>query len=163
MYDQCSEQVKTKLEATTGWETIQNNQELHELISKIERICVGFDDHKQEVYNLVQSIKSLMLYSQGENETVDAYAQGFKSHWDTCTAFGASPGEHAGLINGILATAAWVGDAANIQPAERERAIAESTESVKAAMIISGSDKKRFGKLKLELANDYLLGTDCHF
>ena len=27
-------------------------------------------------------------------------------------------------------------------------------------MIISGSDKKSFGKLKLELANDYLLGTD---
>ena len=160
LYDQCSEQVKTKLEATNGWAATQNNQELHELISKIERICVGFDDHKQEVYNLVQSMKSLMLFSQGEKETVDEYVQGFKSHWDTCSAFGGSPGEHEGLVNGILATAAWVADPDNIIPAERERAVRESTESVKAAMVISGAEKRRFGQLKLDLANDYLLGTD---
>ncbi len=34
------------------------------------------------------------------------------------------------------------------------------TESVKAALLISGADKMRFGKLKDELANNYLLGTD---
>ena len=61
LYDQYSEQVKTRLEATNGWEGTQNYQLLHELIWKIERICVGFDDHKQEVNNLVQSMKSLML------------------------------------------------------------------------------------------------------
>ena len=27
-------------------------------------------------------------------------------------------------------------------------------------MIISGADRKRYGQLKLDLANDYLLGTD---
>jgi hypothetical protein len=94
LYDQCSEQVKTKLEATNGWENTQNDQLLHELVAKIERICVGFDDHKKEVYNLVQSLKSLMLYSQGEKDTVDSYIQSFKSHCDTCSAFGASPGMH---------------------------------------------------------------------
>lgn len=47
LYDQCSEQVKTKLEATAGWEATRNDQVLHELISKIKRICVGFDNHKQ--------------------------------------------------------------------------------------------------------------------
>jgi hypothetical protein len=33
-------------------------------------------------------------------------------------------------------------------------------ESVKAALLISGTDKTRFGKLKDELANNYFLGTD---
>ncbi len=37
---------------------------LHEFIHKIERICVGFDDHKQEVLNLVQALKMLFLYTQ---------------------------------------------------------------------------------------------------
>ena len=80
------------MEATNGWAATQNNQELHELISKIERICVGSDYHKQEVYNLIQSMKSLMLFSQREKETVDKYVQGFKSHWDTCSAFGGFAG-----------------------------------------------------------------------
>ena len=31
---------------------------------------------------------------------------------------------------------------------------------MKAALLISGADKRRYGKLKDELANNYLLGTD---
>jgi hypothetical protein len=31
---------------------------------------------------------------------------------------------------------------------------------VKAALLISGADKRRFGKLKDDLVNNYLLGTD---
>ena len=48
VYDQCSKEVR----------------DLHELILKIERIYVGFDNHKQEVYNLVQAMKTLFLYTQ---------------------------------------------------------------------------------------------------
>ena len=47
MYDQCSQEVRDKLESSDGWETVQTDQSLHELILKIELICVGFDDHKQ--------------------------------------------------------------------------------------------------------------------
>ncbi len=56
VYDQCSQEVCDKLEGTEDWERTQRNQSLHELIQKIERICVGFDDHKQEVFNLVQAL-----------------------------------------------------------------------------------------------------------
>ena len=58
VYDQCSQEVKDKLAGTDDWESIQRDQLLHKLISKIERICVGFDDHKQEVFNLVQALKT---------------------------------------------------------------------------------------------------------
>jgi hypothetical protein len=36
----------------------------------------------------------------------------------------------------------------------------KANEVVKAALLISGADKRRFGKLKDNLANNYLLGTD---
>jgi hypothetical protein len=49
VYDKCSQGVKDKLEATDNWECIQQDQSLHKLIQKVERICVGSDDHKQEV------------------------------------------------------------------------------------------------------------------
>ncbi len=57
VYEQCSREVKEKLENTENWEAIQREQCLHSLIQKIERICVGLDDHKQDMFNLVQALK----------------------------------------------------------------------------------------------------------
>ena len=59
------------MKATKDWDVVQSQQLLHELIRRIEKICVGFDDHKQSVFNLVQSLKMLFLYSQLEKETVE--------------------------------------------------------------------------------------------
>ena len=36
----------------------------------------------------------------------------------------------------------------------------DASKVVKAALLISGADKTRFGWLKDKLANNYLLGTD---
>ena len=102
VYDQCSLEVRDKLEASDEWDKVQREQSLHNLINKIERICVGFDDHKQEVFNLVQALKTLFLYTQTEKESVDKYAPNFKSLWDTVEAFGGSPGIQQGLVKGLL-------------------------------------------------------------
>ena len=67
VYDQCYQEVRDKLESLDGSETVQTDQSLHQLIFNIERICVGFDDHKQEVYNLLQAMKTLFLYKQTED------------------------------------------------------------------------------------------------
>jgi hypothetical protein len=67
VYGQCSQEVKDKLEGSDNWERIQSEQSLHKLIQKIKRICVGFDDHKQEVFYLVQSLKLLFLYMQNKS------------------------------------------------------------------------------------------------
>ena len=63
VYDQCSQEVQDKLKATRDWETVQATQSLDELITRIEKICVGFNDHKQSVFNLVQSLKTKRLMS----------------------------------------------------------------------------------------------------
>ncbi len=102
MYDQCSQEVRNKLEAMDNWERTQRNQSFHELIQKIECICVGFGDHKQEVFNLVQALKTLFLFTQGEKDTVDEYGRNFRSLWDTVEAFGGSPGIHKGLMDRLL-------------------------------------------------------------
>ena len=72
VYDQCSQEVKDKLEGTDDWESIQKDQSLHDLVNKIERICVGFDDHKQEVFNLVQALKTLFIHpnQQGDRRAI---------------------------------------------------------------------------------------------
>jgi hypothetical protein len=70
---------------------MQCKQSLHELITKIERICLGFNDHKQEIFNLVQMLKMLFFYTQTDKETVEEYLWNFKSLWDTVKVFGGSP------------------------------------------------------------------------
>ena len=48
----------------------------------------------------------------------------------------------------------------NPNDAQIEAAENAAVEQVKAALLISGADRRKFGKLKDELANNYLLGTD---
>ena len=140
----------------TGRES-KKAQSLHELITKIEKICVGFDNHKQKVFNLVQSLKTLILYTQSDKVTVEEYGCNSRSLWDTVEAFGGSPGVHEGLVRGILSNVMR-----GTTPTAKERSDAEETasEAVKAALLISGADRRKYGKLKDELANNYLLGMD---
>jgi hypothetical protein len=98
VYEQCSREVKEKLENTKNWEAIQREQRLHSLIQKIKRICVSFNNHKQDVFNLVQALKALFLYTQLEKELVEEYRRNIKSLWDTVEAFGGSPGLHKGMM-----------------------------------------------------------------
>ena len=115
VYDQCSQEVKDKLESSKGWYTLQNDQSLHQLILKIERICIGFDDHKQEVYNLAQAMKTLSLYTQTNIDSVEDYSCNLTSIWNTAEAFGASPGIHRGFVEGwFLAEPRRITDVNNI-------------------------------------------------
>jgi hypothetical protein len=160
VYNQCSQEVKDKLEATNDWESIQQNQSLHKLIQKVERICVGFNDHKQEVFNLVQALKTLFLYTQGEKDGVDQYEHNFRSLCDTVKVFGGLPGVHKGLMNALLKDPSRVNNVHNVTPKEHAEAKETACKAVKAAMLISGMDKQQYGKLRDELANNYLLGTN---
>jgi hypothetical protein len=156
VYDQCSQEVRDKLKATKDWEVVQSQQSLHELIRRIKKICVGFDDHKQSAFNLVQSLKMLFLYSQSDKETVEENTRNFRSLWDTVEAFGGSPG----IQDGLVAEALRRRNITNPTPTELSEAEDVSIEQVKAAMLISGASRQQYGKLKDELANDYLLGSD---
>ena len=91
--------MKDKLEGMANWEGTQRDQSLHDLINKIERICVGFNNHKQEVFNLVKALKTLFLYSQSDKETMEQYDRNFRAFWETVEAFRDSPGVHQGMID----------------------------------------------------------------
>ncbi len=157
VYGQCSQEVCDKLKSTENREATQKEQSLHELILKIKRICVGFDDHKQEFFNLVQALKMLFLYTQGKKETVEEYGRNIKSLWDTVEAFGVSPGIHKGLMDSILAATVT---SKSPTMASIKQVGEESSKAVKAALLISGADRRRYGALKDALANNYLLGSN---
>ena len=102
-------------------------------------------------------MKTLFLYTQSEKESVEDYARNFKSLWDMVEAFGGSPGVHEGLVRGFLED---IAGGRVPTAADRKDGEAASSKAMKAALLISGADRRRYGKLKDELANNYLLGTD---
>jgi hypothetical protein len=155
--NQCSQEVQDKLKTTKDWETVQKEQSLHDLITKIEKICIGFNDHKQLVFNLVQSLKrTLFLYTQAEKDSAEEYSRNFRSLWDMVEAFGGLPGIHKGLVDAELVTKNII----NPLPAQTKATQEVANEVVQAVLLISGVDRHKYGKLKDELANNYLLGTD---
>ena len=127
LYDQCSEEVKNKLQAEQGWDDVERDQSTHLLITRIRRICTGFEEHKQGTYNLVQSMRRLFLHVQGNNDSVSDFVRHFKGLWSTAEAFGASPGLHLGLTESWLQGADWVADRAHPTDNERTRAVEESS------------------------------------
>ena len=158
VYAQCLQGVRDKLKASKDWETVEQEQSLHDLISQVERTCVEFNDHKQDVFNLVQALKTLFLYTQGDKKSMQEYGRNFRSLWDTVEAFGGSLGIHKGLTDALLMPVTSMGGVPSA--AEQKKAEEDSSEAVKAALLISGADRRRYGALKDALVNNYLLGND---
>ena len=62
---------------------------------------------------------------------------------------------HKGLVNATLKTMVRM-----LTAAQRKAAEEIVSEAVKAALVISGADRRKYGKIKDKLANNYLFGTD---
>jgi hypothetical protein len=112
------------------------------------------------VFNLVQVLKMLFLYTQNKKHGVKEYGRNFRSLWDTVEAFGGSPGIHKGMVDGMLQDPKKVANITKPTAKEIEKVHVGASEAVKAALLISGADKQRFRKLKDDLSNYYLLGSD---
>ncbi len=109
---------------------------------------------------MVQALRSLFLYTQSKKETVEEYGRNLKSLWDIVEAFGGSPGLQKGMMEAMVKDRMRFADSATPTEEEMARMENEANEAVKAALLISGADKRQYGKLKDKLANDYLFGTD---
>ncbi len=66
---------------------------------------------------------------------------------------------HKGLVNGLLSNTTRVKDMQKPTDQEIAKAEDDSCEAAKAALLVSGADERQYGKLKDELANNYLLGS----
>jgi hypothetical protein len=118
------------------------------------------DNHKQDIFNLVQVLRSLFLYTQSGKEMVEEYGRNLKSLWDTVVAFRGSPGLHKGMMEGMVKERTRFADLAAPTKEEMARVEYEANEAVKVALLISGADKRQYRKLRDELANKYLFGTN---
>ena len=60
----------------------------------------------------------------------------------------------------MLAEPGCIANINNITNAEQAEPETQTSDAVKAKVLISGYDKRRYGRVKNDLENNYLLGTD---
>ena len=85
---------------------------------------------------------------------MEDYSRNLTSLWDKVEAFGASPGIHRGLVEGwLLAEPGRIADINNITDAERAEDETQTSDAFKAALLISGAEKRRYGGLQNDLGN----------
>ncbi len=70
VWDQCLKEITDKLDVWEECKKTQMNQSLHNLITKKDGICMGFNSHKQEIFNPVQGLKMLLLHIQANKESI---------------------------------------------------------------------------------------------
>jgi hypothetical protein len=64
------------------------------------------------------------------------------------------------MVDALMKAASRFADPGTPTKEEIAKVKNEANKVVKAALLISGADKQRYGNLKNEFANNYLLGTD---
>ncbi len=97
------------------------------------------------MFNLVQALKALFLYMLLEKDSVKEYWRNLKSLWDTVEAFGGSPRLHKGMMEALAKDATRFANAAAPMEDEIAKMENEANKAMKAALLISGADKQRYG------------------
>jgi hypothetical protein len=64
------------------------------------------------------------------------------------------------MVDAMLLDPKRAVDVKNLTHAKMDKAYNDVLDAVKAVLLISGADKRRHGRLKDDLANNYLLRTD---
>jgi hypothetical protein len=93
IWGQTSKKMQLNLEAKTGYETMENESNILDLLKEIKIVSYKFDVHRKEEESLSMAIKELASYRQG-NLSIDDYYKEFQSRCGVIEQFGGTVGSH---------------------------------------------------------------------
>eukprot|EP00956_Cyclotella_meneghiniana_P035517 scaffold115573_cov38-Cyclotella_meneghiniana.AAC.1 len=155
----CHPEVEEKLEASSKWPAIRASKDVVDLLELIRGICMKHDEVKQGTMSLVELDLQWYLNFQDNDESVTDYAKRFKNTIDLIETFGGRPGLHPTIVEQHTREYELLSGKveANFTADEKEEILKTSMEEYRAALFLRISNDAKFGNLKLELDNMYLL------
>jgi len=167
LWEQCSPSVQGRIKGMDDYPTLEASRDPVDLIKKIHQVCCGADAHRQPIYAMVQTVKALATFFQGNRQSNEDYKEKFDAHWSVVEQLGGNLVNHTEFIDeraAEIAQEAMARDAtrtdANPTDAEMECARNEIAAEVKAAFMLSGASNSRYKELKDYLENQYVTGSD---
>jgi hypothetical protein len=139
---QCLPSVRSKLESDDGYSTLENNDDVVGLLKELRKMAFLTGGEQDPFWTLQIALKRFATMSQGPTESVVNYHKRFLANVKVLEA---QMGEFIPmkLVDGTTAA---------------DKKVAR--DKMMSMMMLSGADKKRYGKLLEDLNNNYLAGTD---
>lgn len=154
---QCTDYTRAKLEATTGWEALEDTLDLMGLLKVLKEIMCRFEDHKYDVLALHWSIKRLYTFRQGQSMSNEAFLEKFKTLTEVADDHGADVGIFPAAVRAKLAEQ-MASDPDAPTPEELKAAKAVVKQEYLAVAYLSATNYDRYGDLLKDLENDYVKG-----
>jgi hypothetical protein len=148
---QCSQSVKMKLEATTGYEKAKTGDNCKWLLTSLKNICHKFEHTENRFVALVNAKAAIFNCCQGQTQTTTDYYESFKELLSVLESY-------EGQLHDPAAAAP---DSANVKAlttdAERNTFMRDRYSAI---LFLRNSDSQRYDQLKLDLSNDFSKGRD---
>jgi len=156
VHGQCSPELKNKLEYDTEFLDQEAESDVVALLAKLERMAFSTEGSRHPVWTLQNTMRRFFTFSQGNNESITKYHTRFMSQVKVAeTQWGYLVPPTSITIQPIHDDEGGVTNQAAMD-AEKERARGRFL----AMLLLDGADKKRFERMKNDLYNAYLAGTD---
>jgi hypothetical protein len=147
IYDQCSQELKNKLEGTEGYDGVKNTNNVAKLLTMIHGYCCQFDLLSDKHMAIVVAIKNLFYFFQKAEQSNADYHEDFMAMLEVIEEYGG-----AGLMTHfpnmlkreIEADGTDMSKATNKQMKEGKKVVHEK---FLAALMLSGANGAKYNDL----------------
>jgi hypothetical protein len=160
----CDPSLKEKLKTASSYESVKNSNDIVKLLELIRGFAHNHDEVKQGTMAYVEHDLRLYLGYQKANVPLDDFVREFRARKDVVNTFGGRAGYHPALYRKHCEElAAELGNTvANLDAAERQKAMDSSCEDYLASLLIRISNEDLYGSVKKGLDNMNLFKQDTY-
>ena len=158
VWGQCSNIMRTKVEAMDGFSVIEGAGDGIALLKSLKSVALSFPELKWISHSLHEAMKRYYNVSQGKFATTQAYLDHFQNLVDVVIHSGGEIARHPGVENQVIGEKIMMQETMNDN--DWKAVNAEVTASSTAMVFLLGSNCSRFGRLIEDLENAYLQGHD---
>jgi len=162
IYNQCSPELKNKLEGTEGYDGAKNTNGVVKLLSMIRGYCCQFDLLSDEYMAIVAAIKNLFYFFQKAEQSNANYHKDFMAMLEMIKEYGGA-GSMTHFPNmlkrEIKADGTNMSKATNEQMKEGKKAVREK---FLAALMLSEVNRAKYHDLKQGMKENFVTGTSTY-
>jgi hypothetical protein len=163
IYDQCSPELKNKLEGTVGYDGAKSTNDVAKLLSIIRGYCCQFDLLSDEYMAIVAAIKNMLYFFQKAEQSNADYHEDFMAMLEVIEEYGGA-GSMTHFPNmlkrEIEADGTDMSNATNEQVKEGKKTVREK---FLAALMLSGVNGAKYNDLKRGMKENFVTGTSTYY
>jgi hypothetical protein len=159
IYDQCSPELKNKLEGTSGYDTSKMDNDVVALLMMIRSYCCQFDTLNDEYMLIVGAIKNLLYFFQKTTQANADYHEYFMAMVEVIEEYGGAGSltYFPNIIKKELESKKINMDKASTSEMRDAKMIVRDKSL--AVLMLSGANREKYGELKCSMAENYVTGT----